>query len=318
MNVFSVDLELLGEMSQLPDSQKIFGALMYLFSKNELKTDEVSEFVRKIKEQETYFALSNILPKDFLPVPKTFIEYRAGDSAFSNNKTVYSALKKHDFAKENKIKLYAENPQENLMDETGDDYISLEIEQQVHINTEGVDEESGSQKNHIFSVQRTICKYNLKGHNMNEFQFYIRCEDDCKIIDLLKNNLNHIFTLGKRSSQGYNLFRLAGVQQADEIEKRYADKNNTYLNLGMLLPYSIVFTDEKSYLELYSSERRTFSSDHWNDKTDRGHFISFIAPGSIVVSNCIEKAGKCEPVPKKRSANGEIVFGNAFLLPWRI
>ena len=317
MKVFSVELKLLGEMSQLPDSQKIFGALMYFMAD---KGGAANEFIRKVKEREFCFILSNVLPKDYLPVPKSFLEFKTGDRENENGKALYSALKKRAFATKEWCIKYQKNPEVLLKTDCTDDYISLDHDQQVHINTEGVDEESGAEKNLIFSVQRTICRFNAGKSDPKEYHFFIRCEDNCEIVELLRDeeNSGHVFTLGKRSSQGYNLFKLIGIKPNDEIEKLYSEKKNTHLNLGMLLPDEISFTDENSFLELFSSERRTFSSDKWNDDANRGHFISFIAPGSIVVSNCVEKAGKCVPSPDERGKKGEIVFGNAFLLPWEI
>jgi len=312
MEVFSIELRLLGEMSQLPDSQKVFGALMYFLVQNNY---DVSKFVHEVKEGNTYFALSNVMPQDYLPVPKSFIEYKARNIINDEGKAVYSALKNRDFAKKERLIKYQENPSalQNICEE--DDFISLEIDQQVHINTEGTDEDSGEEKNLIFSIQKTNCNYNCASAESKKFHFYIRCEENCEVIEILKNNLKYIFTLGKRSSQGYNLFELISVTRNSDIEKLYTNEKNTYLNLGMLLPNEIYFTAKNSFLNLFSSERRTFGSDKWNDEDNRGHFISFIAPGSMVVSNDIMKAGKCVDSPNKK---GEIVFGNAFLLPWEV
>ena len=318
MKVFSVELKLLGEMSQLPDSQKVFGALMYFLLHNGCESKYVNELVRSVRNREIYFALSNVMPKGYLPTPKLFIEHRAVGEAIFNDKSVYFALKKRDFATQARIKCYQNNLKDTLLSDKNDIYISLEINQQIHINTEGIDQISSDPKNLIFSIQRTICKYSGSGSGVKDYQFYIRCEDNCKIITLLQDNLNYIFTLGKRSSQGYNLFELVKVELDDEIEKTYANGKNTYLNLGMLLPDKINFINKNSFLELFSSERRTFSSDKWDDSSNRGHFISFIAPGSMIVTDYVEEAGKCVSSPNERGKNGEIVFGNAFLLPWEV
>jgi hypothetical protein len=63
----------------------------------------------------------------------------------------------------------------------------------------------------------------------------------------------------------------------------------------------------------------------WHDANARGHFISFIAPGSVVVTGdpvrvgkCEEapvRAGKCENAPLDEKA---IVFGRAFLYPLEV
>jgi CRISPR/Cas system CSM-associated protein Csm4 (group 5 of RAMP superfamily) len=317
MRVYSVELKLPGEMSQLPDSQKIFGALVYLLA-GECGKDAAGGFVGKVERNEIYFALSNLMPKGYLPVPKSFVEYRAVEVGNAQGKQIYSELKKRDFAKKEKIECYLKNPS-CLLSRNRDDFVFHEIDQQVHVNTESRDERSGGEKNLIFSVQRTICKYN-KGEGENvvkDYQFYIRCNADCKIMGVLqkKCDIGHVLALGKRASQGYNLFELTGIEEAADIEKCYPNSNRTYLNLGMLLPNAIDYKNEHTFLDLFSSERRTFSSDKWDNAKNRGHFISFIAPGSMVVADDVGKAGKCVPSPVRQN---EIVFGNAFLLPWKV
>jgi len=318
MRVFSVELKALGEISQLPDSQKLFGALVYFLKQNGRNENHVSSFVKRIKDRDIYLSLSNLMPNGYLPVPKSYLESRAKNPQSDDGKAVYHALKKRDFATKEWIANY-QNEYETISEASkADDYISLKVAQQVHINTDGRDENTGETKNLVFSVQRTILKYNHEDKYFGECQFYIRCENSCEIIDLLKANLGYIFTLGKRSSQGYNLFKLIRVSERGDIEQLYTDSINTYLNLGMLLPHEINFIDPNSFLDLFSSERRTFSSDKWNDSVNRGYFISFIAAGSIVVTDSVMTAGKCVLAPGGRGKDGEIAFGNAFLLPWRV
>jgi hypothetical protein len=53
----------------------------------------------------------------------------------------------------------------------------------------------------------------------------------------------------------------------------------------------------------------------WHNDEGRGHFISFVAPGSVVVTDNPTNAGKCEKAPWDERA---IVFGKSFLRPLKV
>jgi len=333
MSVYSVKLKSLGEMSQLPDSQKIFGALVYLLLANP-EYGPIDDFITCVKKDESTFALSSLLPtlkKDsydvdgglYFPVPKSYVERRAlekGDCISTNDqKRFYSELKKCDFMKVEDIEKIIKEPKE-LFNKTPLSYLRICTEQQVHVNTEE------EQKNLIFSVQRIVFKDKKDvSAKPDIFEFFIRCDDDNTIIKLLNEKIKekHIFTLGKRSSQGYNLFDLKEVKKCHCLKENIGSPAK-YLNLGMLLPNLNCVDFTASSLELFTSERRRYDSGSkkWDECKERGHFISFIAPGSVVVlsKDNVETAdnfkpinvGKCVPLP----ADGKgIVFGKSFLYP---
>ena len=72
MNNYKVVLKSTGAITQLPDSQKIFGALVTELSR--IKGEEAaSKLVKAVYEKRMHLALSNLLPLGFLPVPQDYI-----------------------------------------------------------------------------------------------------------------------------------------------------------------------------------------------------------------------------------------------------
>ena len=317
-NVYKGRLELIGEMSQIPDSQKLFGAIVYLLADNN-GYSAASEFVGKVKNRNIDFALSSAIPEGFLPTPKAYLLREAQEMDEKRRKSIYTNIKKLDYvAYSDIIKMVADpkslsNENINTVVEKG--FVRLITSQQVHVNTLYENNED----NHIFSIQRTTCMHNEK--TIRTFEFYIRT-DYMPIINLLKNQQSQVLTLGKRSSQGYNLFILSGVNPIGSTEKLGLNSANSFLNLGMQLPNNIDYCNFRSALMLFSSERRPYTRGEktaWDDSENRGFFISFLAPGSIIVlpnAGALKNAGKSIPAPT--AVNGEIVFGNAFLYPLEV
>lgn len=57
-----VDVRLTGRITQIPDSQKVFGALVHLYAEY-TSSDQATALVTAIKESSKGFMLSNLLPK---------------------------------------------------------------------------------------------------------------------------------------------------------------------------------------------------------------------------------------------------------------
>ena len=72
MITYEVKLKKIGEMTTLPDSQRLFGFLMN-FSKQYCPEEEISAFVKGVKEQEQKCMISNLLPGGYYSTPKEFI-----------------------------------------------------------------------------------------------------------------------------------------------------------------------------------------------------------------------------------------------------
>ncbi|MCL2164064.1 MAG: hypothetical protein FWH55_06650 [Oscillospiraceae bacterium] len=305
-------------MSQVPDSQKLFGAMIYLLADRTGKS-AATGFLGKIKAQEIDFALSSVLPKGFLPTPKAYLLRESQRGADANKeKAAYENIKEFDYLSEAQIKELVHNPKKLYGEIICDtiDHIHLETNQQVHVNT--LNQNGGD--NLIFSVQQTVCAHGDEA--IKEFEFFLRT-DDHVIPNLLEEQLHHVFHLGKRSSQGYNLFELTGFVPI--TVKTPVNSKHSFLNLGMLLPGQIEY-NAPTALTLFSSERRPYAGKEtgWIKAENCGHFISFIAPGSVIVlpqakgswEERLQKVGKSIDAPT--ASEGEIVFGNAFLYPLEV
>ena len=96
IEVYRVKMDLSGELTQIPDSQKLFGALIYMYAEY-TNDDTASGFVSKIKEKKIYFALSDLLPDNYLPIPQTFLLDELAISRGRLDKKVYKAMKKRRY-----------------------------------------------------------------------------------------------------------------------------------------------------------------------------------------------------------------------------
>lgn len=69
---YEVKLNKIGEMTTLPDSQRLFGFLINN-SKKYCSEEDISSFVRGVREQEQKCMISNLIPSGYYPTPKEFI-----------------------------------------------------------------------------------------------------------------------------------------------------------------------------------------------------------------------------------------------------
>ena len=141
----------------------------------------------------------------------------------------------------------------------------------------------------------------------------MRAPEESPAIKVLKHQKGSTLILGKRSSQGLNAYTIEDVYIRNDIDDR---NSGVYLNLGMLLPKTekISFTGENTSIELFTSERRPFSTDgFWDQSKSTAHYISFIAPGSIIETSDKVHATRSIAAPWKKER--DVVFGNSFLYP---
>ena len=69
---YEVKLNKIGEITTLPDSQRLFGFLINN-SKKYCSEEDISSFVRGVREQEQKCMISNLIPSGYYPTPKEFI-----------------------------------------------------------------------------------------------------------------------------------------------------------------------------------------------------------------------------------------------------
>ena len=58
VDVFEICMKLTGRLTQIPDSQKIFGSMIYHYAERN-SDEQAAALVRKIREGQLYCAISN-------------------------------------------------------------------------------------------------------------------------------------------------------------------------------------------------------------------------------------------------------------------
>lgn len=71
MRVYEIWLVAKGSLTQLPDSQRLFGALVYMYSEK-YGVHAASELTRKLLEKKIHFSLSSVIPQGYFPTPQDF------------------------------------------------------------------------------------------------------------------------------------------------------------------------------------------------------------------------------------------------------
>ncbi|RAI89591.1 CRISPR type III-A-associated RAMP protein Csm4 [Paenibacillus pabuli] len=309
---YRIDLGLIGGITQLPDSQKIFGALIHRFSEVHTSS-QTTQMVKQIQEGSLPFALSNLLPQGYFPAPHTELldQFSAEDR---NNKSQYKALKQRTYVKKEQLVELIEGKQP--VDQIYP-YVYIEFTQQTHVSLDSKRYNLPGLDPNVYSVPGVIVKEVLSermSKTVQEFSFYLALAngtDGDELLQMLRMEIDRagIFILGPRGSQGLNTFVVTRIQEEKKIASHQA---GTFLNLGMLLPNQIDFS--KSSLKLFTSERRPYNPlGGWEEAQHQGKFISFIEAGSIVyASEGIHCAAQSIESP---FSSRDVVFGNALLYP---
>lgn len=329
MRVYKIELASKGALTQLPDSQKIFGALVYMFSET-YGSEEAAELARAVLHKKIHLTLSNLMPLGYFPVPQDYIMDCIVQSANEEEqlKIKRMAVKERSYLKEAELKRIIKAPREceNIYP-----YVKLQNQQQLRVSIESIRYDIPGLESKLYSVPSVVLQEITSDKEGKEqgskeqerpiknFCFYLQMEDNDggeKLLSMLKaaEKEKRIIILGKRASQSLNTFEFLGVAEDVEVvgeNLRYVSAG-TFLNMGMLLPDEINFAASK--LKLFTSERRPFQmSGGWNKNFSK-QFISFIAEGSIISAKAGSvRAGKSIPSPF--NSGRDIVFGNAFLYP---
>ncbi|MDR1134557.1 MAG: hypothetical protein LBL49_00015 [Clostridiales Family XIII bacterium] len=318
MTYYKITLESNGLLTQLPDSQRLFGALVYMFS-NEYGGDKATALAKALLDKSIHLALSNVLPYDYLPAPQeSMIEKLTGlhGNTAVTLKAKHAEIKKRSYIQTAKLEDVLRDPQgcTALFP-----YVQLRTQQQLRASIESERYNIPALESKLYSVPivevlEVINEEQKKP--VNTFCFLLQADGSDLCADLL-NMLNEAvktkqtIILGKRASQGLNIFKFSCIK--DINEQILANISATsFLNTGMLLPDEINFAS--STLKLFTSERRPFEMSGGWKKIFTRYYISFIAEGSLI-SAPSGSAGAGKSVKSCFNENRDIVFGNAFLYP---
>lgn len=324
--IYKIDLESIGEITLLPDSQKLFGFLMSQLSTH-FGTEAVSAFVSAVCENKTKCRVSNLLPKGYMPLPRSYIL----DHMPSYSKELYILLKKIDYIAE-----------QSLIDMLKYVNLSHGIEQNENSfkSFEELEKAVGGLMSFVSVKQRYLQKFKLESQEQaipglpnkayslpvleyydsgekicSEFGFYVETDEDSLLASHLEQlmgdhtetkDAREVYGLGAKVSHGYNTYMLKKVEKYKEETK---DNPCLYLNIGMLLPCIEEINGEDSCLEIYSSNRKSYEISDSVEKV-----ISFVAPGSIISpKNKGDNLGRCIANPYNAVHRNAIIFGNSFM-----
>ena len=281
--MYKVQLSSLGRILQLPDSQKIYGAILhYLNDKGDLSG------IEKILDSKLY--ISNVFPMEVLP-------------------NIYIWGEEYTSSIDDKMYEFSNNDYKNYKSKK---YITLgskkiEVEETFRDmnNTEEIVKGSGG----VFSQNIINYKKEEDGKKeiINDFEFYFRCDsqDLSNTISTIIKEMK-VLKLGKRSTRGMNLYEVIEIERLD-----IQDSSECYLNLGMLGMNNLEFIDmEKSKLKIYTSKRKGYVE--WKKEL----IVQYIGEGSVI---CL-KDNDINNLKSNIQIDGEEgrrLYTGGFLLPLR-
>lgn len=308
MKIFKIILEQVGMMTTIPDSQRIFGWLMQLLTESG-EREEASKLVRDIKENKILCMVSNLLPNGYVPTPKDYL-LSMSDSK-EDNKELYKKIKKMDYIKKGSLEELI-NGESLLKAIENSDKIEYLSKNQSYVQKFRINHEIIGYPNEAYSV--SIIKVEDKNNNQyREFSIIIQTDSNTLINWLSENkNMSETIFLGSRASQGFNSFKVLGIEEDNSTIKN----GGLYLNIGMLLPRDIGNIDmENSYLDIFTSSRRPYAY-YKGVADDLEEVISFIDEGSVIkLLNNTENIGKSIENPFNIKYKDAIIFGNSYLMP---
>ena len=69
---YKILLKSSGAITQLPDSQKVFGALATKYAEAN-GNDKAAQMVKDVFDKESHLALSNVMPLHYFPMPQDYV-----------------------------------------------------------------------------------------------------------------------------------------------------------------------------------------------------------------------------------------------------
>ncbi len=262
MRNYKVILKLTGPITQVPDSQKLFGALMYMFAEK-YGDERAADLASAVRNKEIHLALSNIMPEGYLPAPK---DYLMDHISKKNNlaeelKKKHAAIKIRSYIKSQELEHVLAKPESS---EFLFPYVTQLDLQQLRASIDSVCYDIPELDTRLYSVPTVVLSevsQDKKGREhyrpVDTYCYFLQVDDSSLCSDFLGMTEDaaadqKMIILGKRASQGLNLFQFMEITE----QKSSGAEAAFYLNTGMLLPDSIDF--KASSIKLFTSQRRPF------------------------------------------------------------
>lgn len=293
--ILQITTEVLGVMTRLPDSQTIFGTLIWHFVRQ-----GQAEFVKEIfQDPGIKIKVSNMMPQYFMPnvyswEPKSklalsfrTVQDQAAETTFLFGNTSYKA-KKNSYKKRKWI--------------AASSMVNSELVEDHSFRTMNNSAQIAEKKDGVFSQQHLnfMLVENDVQRKYTQFVFYI--EIDEQYVGLLESLLEQqVLCLGNRSSRGMNLFEVLTIEEISMT----SDGANRYLNLGML------GLNNAADIDMSTSNIKYHISDRcgYNDWEQR-HVIKYIDVGSLITCTDVDKLTYYHRLSTER-----YLYTGGFLLP---
>ena len=202
MITYEVKLKKICEMTTLPDSQRLFGFLMN-FSKKYCTEDEISSFVKGVREQKQKCMISNIVPSGYYPTPKEYIMQKLQKRLEKNQEEIQRLEKEQINSKKESEKIIQEliekKNQENNMDKD-----------EKTLNKSGEKEKLEKEKNEFNKVAISIDDLSAK-----------HIHETLKKMDFVdQNQFKELLDLGKKEKT---------IKVTELKEFKYIKKTKTFI-----------------------------------------------------------------------------------------
>ena len=189
-------------MTTLPDSQRLFGFLMN-FSKKYCTEDEISSFVKGVREQKQKCMISNIVPSGYYPTPKEYIMQKLQKRLEKNQEEIQRLEKEQINSKKESEKIIQEliekKNQENNMDKD-----------EKTLNKSGEKEKLEKEKNEFNKVAISIDDLSAK-----------HIHETLKKMDFVdQNQFKELLDLGKKEKT---------IKVTELKEFKYIKKTKTFI-----------------------------------------------------------------------------------------
>ncbi|MGP1370468.1 MAG: hypothetical protein ACTTKU_04705 [Eggerthia catenaformis] len=181
MITYEVKLKKIGEMTTLPDSQRLFGFLINS-SKKYCSEGEISTFVKKVREQEEKCMISSVFPTGYYPTPKGFIMQKLEYSLEKNQQEIKKLEEKYESIVKKVQKL--EDKKESNEDPTVKKVQKLEDKKESNEDTTNLKSQLKKIKNDFNNLSANI--NNLSVKNIYETIKNMDFIEKSQLNDLLK------------------------------------------------------------------------------------------------------------------------------------
>lgn len=284
MQVYKVNLKSLGKITKLPDSQQIFGALIYRLV--DLGKDDA--YIAEIFAQIQIKQVSNLIPEGYIPNI-----YAWDDSVYSTQIGEVQYHLQNDGYKSNTGKGYKDNQYQTAIG--NNKQLRIQSTFKDMNNTSQIEDGNGG----VFS--QNYLKVLEDNEIKRDYFFLIECTEKLyqDLFEVADSEVV-VFRLGARASRGMNMYE---VERCSEVT--LLSGSTTYMNIGMLgLNNTKCFDIEKSHLRTYHSKRKGYI-DYKSEAN-----ITYIAEGSVIQLNKDEKIETHVEITDKR-----YLYTAGFLLP---